>query len=67
MDQAVKLPGNEGQYKNITGGEIAWPKTPADQEQHHHTTNNITPRTSPQLRSRHNHRITTTQSTMLMS
>jgi hypothetical protein len=48
MDQGVKLPANTGQYKNITGGEIARPKTPADQEQYHHTTNSITPRTSPQ-------------------
>jgi hypothetical protein len=46
MDQGVKLPGNKGQYKNITGGEIARPKTTADQEQQPTKNNTTTPPTT---------------------
>jgi hypothetical protein len=45
--------GTQGWYKKITECGFARPRTPADQEQQHHTSNITTPTISPQQRPHH--------------
>jgi hypothetical protein len=59
MNQGVKPPGNKGQYKNITEGEIARPRTQPTKNNtttpaHHHTKNTtIVKTTSPSQNHHH--------------